>query len=198
MELASRYQATLTARAIPIRVPWFGRVALALLTVVALLVLFAIMATRQFAHDPFAEHQDLFTREAEAAALARGFTCQDTFVKERPRSILSFCHLEADDATFSTIKLWIADGITQEIRFSVRESTLRLGDFILLWGRSTSVLRCEMVVMIWPEHYLMSGAPPGGRIDVLLPVRSVTFTPGAIHRTGGAMMNEGGHNCRNF
>ncbi|MCC6615543.1 MAG: hypothetical protein IT320_18865 [Anaerolineae bacterium] len=189
-----------TARAISIRVPWVGRGAFLLLAGIALFILGFGAMIRRPVDDQFASYDDLFNGAVYEAALARGFTCQDTSVKEQAAPILSRCRKQDAGGMFPDITLWIADGVTREIRFSVRDKAMRLGDFILLWGNPTSMLHCEMLVVFWPTHYLLGDdeTPHHGRINVMLPVRSVAFTADETHRYDGMRLNEMRHDCRNF
>ncbi|MCC6615544.1 MAG: hypothetical protein IT320_18870 [Anaerolineae bacterium] len=197
MVLVGKHQERSKVTAIPVRLPRFGWIVLSVLTGVTVLVASAVIVTRRDTPDPFSSFGDLFADNGRQAALSRGFTCRDTVVRGHPQTVSSFCIQDLTDEVFSRIYLRTSGDVAKEIRFSLREHTLRLGDLALLWGRPTLWLNCEAVIAAWPAHDIIGvvAPPQAGRVNYFLPVISVSFTRAVSPNWGRVLMNDVLHNC---
>jgi hypothetical protein len=182
---------------VPIRFPWFVRIALLVLTSVAIIIFGDSMATRREMSNPFSAFSDLFGSDARQAALARGFTCRDDGSSSSPQRLSDMCTQRGTEKIFAEIYLWASGSAANEIRFSPRENTLALGDLAALWGTPEIRQYCETLVYSWPAHHVTAllAEPRTGRINYFSPVLSVSFTYSGLPQWGRVLVNDALHNC---
>jgi hypothetical protein len=197
MELVRQYRKQSAISVVSVRLPWFVRIALVVLTSIAIVVIGVIMASHRAVSDPFLAFNDLFGDDARQAALSRGFTCRDSSFSGLP--LTSHCAQRDTDRIFSGIYMRMSGNVANEISFSLRENAPTLGDLVLLWGEPEIQQSCAVVVIFWPAHHIRGFAAPlpAGRISYFLPVQSVSFTRSGSPQWGRILINDAQHNCGN-
>ncbi len=194
MELIEQYQKQPAASVIPIRFPWYVSLALFMLTGSAAVVIGLMLAAHREIPNPFSVYNDLFGDNARQAASARGFTCRDMGLNGYP---LTLCTHHNTEKLFSRLYVWISGDRANEISFSLRDNTLRLGDLALLWGKPEIRLYCETFVALWPARHIMGVIKQSrtGQVNYFLPILSVYFTTNNSSRVERVFKNDALNNC---
>ncbi|MBC7812372.1 MAG: hypothetical protein H7175_14545 [Burkholderiales bacterium] len=197
MELISQYRRQSATAVASLHFPAYVWIALFVLTGITGLVAGVItMASREIS-DPFSAFSDLFGDDATQAALARGFTCRQSEPGSDLQNSADFCVQRDVDDRFSGIYVYLSANIVNEIRFSLQENTLKIGDLAVLWGEPDIRRYCEAVVVSWPNRHIMAlVAPPRSeRIGYFSPIASVTFRRSGLSHLERALMNDVLHRC---
>jgi hypothetical protein len=123
--------------------------------------------------DPFAAFADVFPGQPKSAATARGFSCPaGTYGSPNEH-----CMLYLKGSVFSHVGVDVVDGTIRYSSFTVRKSTLRVGDLVLLWGMPDIEARGDVVVLRWHRiDTIAIGTSSIGKFSLLLGVNRVSVS----------------------
>jgi hypothetical protein len=124
------------------------RTALVLLTIASVSVTaLATIPRSQPPFDPFAPYADILPGQSQDAVVQRGFDCQFNIAPVSNES----CTLTLETGIFSEIQVMIAldTGQVSRVVFKPRETTLTLGDLVLLWGRPEIAIYNQITNLRW-------------------------------------------------
>jgi hypothetical protein len=140
-----------------------------------------IICTKSFAQDtvpppnPFAPFADVFPGQPGNGVEARGFSCV-----RRPYGAyrgLEDCTCILATGAFSLVEVIISEGTIRQTDFTMRGSTLRIGDLAMLWGIPDVHKGVHTPYFYWPGNGILATTISySGQFSFFLALRSVLFT----------------------
>jgi hypothetical protein len=126
--------------------------------------------------NPFVAYLDIFPGQPMSAVVQRGFSCQsiENYYTNPPESR---CILTLTNRIFSTIQVAGSNQRVREIKFTLSENRLRLGDLLVMFGLPRFRSYPQITFAFWRDYFV--SAPTSGRAmvnPVSQPVWSVAFT----------------------
>lgn len=82
--------------------------------------------------DPFSAYANIFPGQPERAIGGLGFSCASDGRKYYGSAQETRCQLDMAAGSFSNIAVTTSEGVIREIRFAIRDDTLRVGDLAVL------------------------------------------------------------------
>ncbi len=126
---------------------------------------------------PFASLTDVFPRKPRSAIEAQGFTCPPTDEDASEYDTGSTCVLWPKAGPFAQVGVVVAEGVTRQTIFTMRENTLRVGDLMVLWGKPEIRTYSRSVYLLWRSRRICAWVRDySGQMSPFLHVWKVYFT----------------------
>lgn len=126
--------------------------------------------------NPFLEYANMFLGQPISLVKGEGIVCWKNHAYND--SFEPICRLPLPSGVFSSINLFVSDGIIRQISFFVRDNTLKAGDLVLLFGKPDFYVYRRNVFFFWSNLFVNVSTSDGGAAP-MRPVWCVTFTPAA-------------------
>jgi hypothetical protein len=170
----------LTTPIVPIRLPAYLYLALALLAVTAVVVMGWVVLVRQDVQlsNPFSNYAEIFPGQGRNALISLDFSCNayPYYSLDSTWKDYEYCTGTLEKGTFWLISATLKNGRVQRTDFVVRKGALTLGDLMFLWGRPQVRLYRKSAHFEWPSLGISaSGSVESRQFSYFIPVTRVSI-----------------------
>ena len=126
--------------------------------------------------NPFQPYDDVFPGQPASAVEARAFSCQQDY-DHMGRPDRPICNFTPVTGVFSSVQAIISEGIVYQLTFTMRDTTLRVGDLEVILKMPTRYTQDGTAYFFLPGSIVIASTAGNTRqFSLFLSVWSVSFT----------------------
>lgn len=123
--------------------------------------------------NPFSGFVDISPGQSQDALKARGFLCSPSYYNS------TSCLLWPESGVFSNVEVTVYGGNIHQISFIVRDTSLRVGDLVRLWGRPRFQGNNYLAGFVWANSGITASAQEyDPAYSLFLPIWRISFVSG--------------------